>query len=349
MSQNASSIRMDTLTLAKPHRSVARLLILAGALAASQFAASQAALAGEIHLAVNGDDRNDGSSEQRPVATLANAVKLAAAQSAKTGEDMAIVVAPGIYRNQTLLLTDKTIRGKLTISGTSPVAADYPAFYGKGNGTWLRYDGAAGRDTGLTIRNLRIVDYGTAITLNGNRDDPGGFNRGTVISDNVFARIGSTSGKGKSTAALRLVNSRDNVITNNYFRTIRNYPVSSCPGLHAMYVAHSSSGNKIERNKFEDFCGSAIKLRDGSGDNQLVRNSFKTADKAAAIEEWFCDLSKTAECTKKTGECPSTGNIADRNTFEGLEERRQISVRGSRQPRAWCDASAYTKTRFSER
>ncbi len=310
---------------------------------------SQAAHAGEIHLAIKGNDRNDGLSEERPVATLTNAVKLAAAQSAKTGEDMVIVVGPGIYRGQTLLLDDTMMRGKLTIAGSSPVAADYPAFYGRGNGTWLRYEGRAGRDTGLTIRNLRIVDYGTAITLNGNRDDPAGFNRGTVIANNVFARIGSTSGKGKSTAALRFVNSRDNIIENNYFRTIRNYPVSSCPGLHAMYVAHGSSGNRIERNKFEDFCGSAVKLRDASGNTVLVKNSFATADRAAAIEEWFCDLGKTGECTKKSGECPSTGNIASDNTFAGIEERRQISVRGSRQPRPWCDASVYTQARFSER
>jgi hypothetical protein len=310
---------------------------------------SQVANAGDIHLAVKGNDRNDGASEQRPVATLGTAVKLAAAQSAKTGEDMTIVVAPGIYRNQTLLLTDQSIRGKLTIAGTSAQAADYPAFYGDGAGTWLRYDGRAGRDTGLTIRNLRIVDYGTAITLNGDRDNPEGYNRGTVISDNVFARIGSTSGKGKSTAALRLVNSRENIIEKNYFHTIRNYPVTSCPGLHAIYVAHTSFGNKIERNKFDDFCGSAIKLRDKSGDNQILRNSFTTSDRAAAIEEWFCDLSKNAECTKKTGECPSTGNIASSNSFSGIEERRRVSVRGSRTPRPWCDAAAYTQARFSDR
>lgn len=330
--------------LARVRSGGARLIML---IAALLFA--QAAQAGEIHLAINGSDRNDGLSEQRPVATLATAVKLAAAQSAKTGEDMAIVVGPGIYRGQTLELDDKTMRGKLTIAGASPVPAEYPAFYGRGNGTWLRYDGSTGRDTGLTIRNLRIVDYGTAITLNGNREDPAGFNRGTVIANNVFARIGSTSGKGKSTAALRFVNSRDNIIENNYFRSIRNYPVSSCPGLHAMYVAHFSSGNRIERNKFEDFCGSAVKLRDASGDTVLVNNSFATADRAAAIEEWFCDLGKTEECTKKTGECPSIGNIASGNTFAGIEERRQISVRGSRQPRAWCPATAYTQARFSDR
>lgn len=339
-----SSMRMDTMIVAKRFRIAAALFAAVAALGAAQ-----AASAGEIHLAVNGSDRNDGLSDKRPVATLSTAVQLAAAQSAKTGEDMAIIVGPGIYRKQTIVLTDQTIRGKLTIAGTSTLAADYPAFYGNGSGTWLRYEGGAGRDTGLTIRNLRIVDYGTAITLNGNRDDPQGFNRGTVISDNVFARIGSASGKGKSTAALRLVNSRGNVIENNYFRSIRNYPVSSCPGLHAMYVAHSSSGNRIVHNTFDDFCGSAVKLRDGSGDNEILRNSFKTADRAAAIEEWFCDLAKTAECTKKSGECPSAGNIAKDNTFDGIDERRQISVRGSRQPRPWCDAGAYSRARFSER
>ncbi|MFM9937656.1 MAG: hypothetical protein ACKVOL_15830 [Novosphingobium sp.] len=330
--------------MAKRFRIVASIFMLAATLGASQVAN-----AGEIHLALNGDDRNDGASERRPVATLATAVRRAADRSAKTGEDMAIIVGPGLYRNQTLTLNDQSVRGKLTISGTTTVAADYPAFYGNGSGTWLRYDGHAGRATGLTIRNLRIVDYGTAITLNGDRDDPQGYNMGTVISDNVFARIGSASGKGKSTAAVRLVNSRENVIEDNYFHTIRNYPVTSCAGLHSIYVAHTSFGNKIDRNKFEDFCGSAIKLRDRSGSNEIMRNTFITSDKAAAIEEWFCDLDKNAECTKKTGECPSAGNIASGNRFQGIEERRQIAVRGSRQPRPWCDAAIYDQARFSDR
>lgn len=316
----------------------------------STLASAQVASAGEIHLALKGNDSNDGGSEDKPVATLATAVQRAAARSAKTGEDMSIVVAPGIYRKQSLVLNDQIMRGKLTISGRSTEAADYPAFYGDGSGTWLRYDGAAGRATGLTIRNLRIVDYGTAITLNGNRDNPDtGYNKGTVISNNVFARIGSASGRGKSTAAVRLVNSRENVITNNFFRKIRNYPVTSCPGLHAIYVAHTSSNNKIDNNNFEDFCGSAVKIRDRSNDNEINDNSFTTGDLAAGIEEWFCDLSKNAECSKKTGECPSTGNIANGNTFEGIADRRQISVRGSRQPRPWCNASIYSQPRISSR
>ncbi len=311
--------------------------------------AAQVASAGEVHLAVKGDDRNDGASPQRPVATLASAVQRAAALSAKTGEDMAIIVGPGIYRNQSLVLMDKTVRGKLTIAGASKDAAEYPAFYGNGTRTWLRYDGSAGQPTGLTIRNLRIVDYATAITLNGNRDDPRGYNMGTVISDNVFARIGSPLGKGVSTAAVRLVNSRDNVIENNYFRTIRNYPVTSCGALHAIYAAHASSGNKIDNNKFEDFCGSAVKLRDRSGNNRINKNIFKTTDPTMGIDEWFCDRGKLAACTKKDGECPSTGNIANDNTFEGIEKRRQIAVRGGRQPRPWCDAAVYSQNRISTR
>lgn len=307
------------------------------------------AFAGDIYVAANGSDANDGSSAQRPVATLAAAVRAAAARSARTGEDMTVQVAPGMYRGQTLMLDDKQMRGRLTIAGTSSKADSYPAFYGNGTGTFLRYDGSAGRDTGLTVRNLRIVDYATAITLNGNRNDARAFNRGTTISGNIFARIGTdtTKGLGKSTAAVRLVNSHDNVIENNWFKTIRNYPVTACAGLHAMYVAHGSSGNRIVGNTIEDFCGSAVKLRDSSDNNIIDRNTFRTTDRTSGIEEWFCDLGKSEECTKKSGECPSTGNLARGNRFDGIDQLRRVNIRGTRKPRPWCDAAIYDRARIS--
>lgn len=322
---------------------------LAGALAVAVAALCPvAAMAGDIYLATNGNDANDGATAQAPVATLSAAVKRATQQSTRTGEDMTIIVGPGIYRNQAISLHHRQMRGALTITGSSRDASNYPAFYGNGTGTWLRYAGSAGRTTGLTIRNLRIVDFSTAITLNGNREDPQGFNRGTVITGNIFTRIGtdSTRGEGASTAALRLVNSRDNVIENNWFKTIRNYPVTACPPLHSIYVAHRSSGNHIVGNSFDDFCGSAIKLRDGSNDNVIENNRFHTKDKAPGIEEWYCDLTANAGCTKSSGECPSSGNVIAGNRFHGIEKRLRVSVRGNRQQRSWCSSDDFRRSRF---
>lgn len=310
---------------------------------------SPAAHAGNVYLAVNGNDRNDGSSAEKAVATLNTAVSVAMARAAGTNEAMTIIVGPGIFRNQTVMLTEDRLRAKLTITGASDDAAQFPAFYGAGWQTWLTYRGTSGRATGLTIKNLRFVDYSTVITLNGDRDDPGGFNKGTVITNNVFARIGSRPGRPLSTAAVRLVNSHDNVIENNYFRTIRNNPVKTCGALHPIYVAHHSSGNRITGNRFDDYCGAAIKLRDRSNDNTITDNAFKTSDSVFAIQEWYCDKTTEPACTKAQGECPSTGNIASGNSYgDSLFHRRRIAINGHSRPLAWCSTSDFSKSRVSD-
>jgi hypothetical protein len=322
---------------------------VSGLVLAAVMGLSPAAHAGTVYLAVNGNDRNDGSSQEKAVATLNTAVSLAMARAAGTNEAMTIMVGTGIFRNQTLMLSEETLRSKLTITGASDNAAEYPAFYGAGWQTWLTYRGTSGRATGLTIKNLRFVDFSTVVSLNGDRDDPSRSNKGTVIANNVFARIGSRPGRPLSTAAVRLVNSRENVIENNYFHTIRNNPVKMCGALHPIYVAHHSSGNRITGNRFDDYCGAAIKLRDRSNDNAITDNVFKTDDSVFAIQEWYCDKSTERACTKAQGECPSTGNIASGNSYgDSIFRRRRIAIDGHSRPLAWCSTSDFSKSRVAD-
>ena len=322
---------------------------VSGLILAAAMGLSSAAHAGTVYLAVNGNDRNDGSSPDKAVATLNTAVTVATARAAGTKEAMTIMVGPGIFRNQTVTLTEDRLRTSLTITGASDDAAQFPAFYGAGWQTWLTYNGRSGQATGLTIKNLRFVDYSTVITLNGDRDNPGRFNKGTVIANNVFARIGSRPGRPLSTAAVRLVNSRENVIENNYFRTIRNNPVKTCSALHPVYAAHYSSGNRITGNRFEDYCGAAIKLRDRSNDNTITDNAFKTSDSVFAIQEWYCDKTAETACTKARGECPSTGNIATGNAWgDSIFRRRRIAIDGHSRPLAWCSTSDFSKSRVAD-
>lgn len=233
------------------------------------------ALARDIHLSPNGDDAQDGSAADKPVRTLERSLALAVERPGPDGEVTTILVAPGTYRRQAAELDPARLKAPLVIRGTSDNPADYPAFLGGGLPVWLTVNAAGGRETGLTVLNLRIADYGTAITLNGHRDDPGRFNSGTAIIGNVFARIGNTSDGALSTAAIRMVNSRNNIVRGNYFMSIRN--PAMCEAMHALYFAHFSSGNKVEDNSFDDFCGSAIKLRDRSNNNEILRNRFSTS------------------------------------------------------------------------
>jgi hypothetical protein len=157
---------------------------------------------------------------------------VARAQQAPAGEDTRVVVLPGLYRGQSVDLDGRRLHGRLTVTGQGSDPAAYPTFAGDGSGTWLRYRGAEGRDTGLTLRALRIARYATAITLNGNRNDPAAFNRGTVLENLVLAQIGSdtTNGAAASTAAIRLVNAQDTVVRGVFFHTIRNTPRDKCGG-----------------------------------------------------------------------------------------------------------------------
>jgi hypothetical protein len=327
-----------------------RVLVASLAIGLVLVLAPPAALAGVIYLDPNGYDTQDGSEPGKAVATLAKAVKLALQRSSSqgTGENMTVRVAPGFYFNQTLMLNERQMRGALTIDGASPSAGLYPVFFGDGTSTWLRYEGSSGRATRLTITRVNVTNYATVISLNGRRDDPKAFNHGTTITGNLFTRIGTDSQdpKNMSTAALRLVNSRDNVIQNNIFKTIRSVPLNACGLLHPIYVAHNSSGNRIIGNTFEDFCGAAIKLRDQSDRNLISHNRFYTQDVVNGVEEWFCDLDKNVECTKNTGECPSVDNVVQTNVFLGFDPSRQVVIRGGRQPRSWCSSNSFVWPRF---
>ncbi len=305
-----------------------------------------AAQGATLYLAPDGNDAADGHSAKAPLATLGAA--LARAQQAPADEETRVIVLPGVYRGQSADIDGRRLRGRLTLAGTSADPAAYPAFVGNGSGTWLRFRGAEGRDSGLTVRALRIARYATAISLNGNRNDPAAFNRGTVLENLVLAQIGTDTGQGlaPSTAAIRLVNAQDTVVRGMFFHTIRNAPRSACGGLHAIYLASHSTGARIEGNTFQDFCGSAIKLRDASGNATIRANHFRDADGAPGIEEWFCDMARTDECTKPGGECPSTGIRVTGNDFGNLPADRRVIVRGSRVARSWCPPASATAPRF---
>lgn len=301
-----------------------------------------------LYLAPDGNDAADGRSAKTPLATLGAAITRA--QQAPAGEETRVIVLPGVYRGQSADIDGRRLHGPLTLAGTSADPAAYPAFVGDGSGTWLHFRGAEGRDSGLTVRALRIAHYATAISLNGNRNDPAAFNRGSVLENLVLAQIGTDTGTAPglapSTAAIRLVNARDTVVRGVFFHTIRNAPRDKCGGLHAIYLASHSTGAQIEGNTFQDFCGSAIKLRDASGGATIRANHFRDADGAPAIEEWFCDMTRTDACTKAGGECPSTGIRVTGNDFGNLPADRRVIVRGSRVALSWCPPGSATAPRF---
>lgn len=301
------------------------------------------AFAATVHLAPDGNDLRDGADAGSAVATLPRAVALAQA----SGEAAVVIVAPGTYRGQTLHLDATNFRIPLAIRGASQDPQAYPAFIGDGASTFLRWRGQTQGSPRLSVRNLRIARYGTAISIEGNRDRSDAANGGATIADNIFAQIGTSAkdAPSASTAALRLVNSRDSLIARNYFHGIRNADPRRCAQLHPVYVAHFSSGNRIVGNTFEDYCGSAIKLRDRANANTIAGNRFTRSANSPAIEEWYCDRTARKDCTKAAGECPSTGNIIGDNRFTDTPFFRRLLLRGGRSKRAWCSTEDFATPR----
>lgn len=305
--------------------------------------------AADVYLSPSGDDANDGSSISHPVATLPYAVQLAQNYFKHDAHEVRIFVQPGTYDSQGIIINTDQDFGKLSIIGMSNNPSSFPVFDGSGGAmTWLTLKGSKGTDTGLIIQGLQIKNYFTAISLEGNRDDPRLNNSGTVIRRNIFRNIGSIASidiNQDSTAAIRLVNSKNNLIESNYFQSIRNK--KSCGLLHSIYVAHFSSGNQISNNTFNDVCGSAIKLRDQSNNNIIRSNKFSHLENVPAIEEWFCDMATHKECTKKLGECPSTGNLQQGNFISNSGASPLISIIGSRVPRPWCMQDDFVRERVT--
>lgn len=325
-------------------RKVIAALICTLALVSNSFAS-------DVYLAPSGNDANDGASLARAVATLKRAVELVTVQPNPGKESVRILVHPGTYRGQSIVMDGNAFKGGLAIVGQAKDPVDFPAFVGDGSAqTWLTLRSSNGRPTGLTIQALEIRDYFTAISLEGNRDDLQEYNSGTTIRRNIFRNIGSiasTNDEAGSTAAVRFVNSKDNLVELNHFRTIRNK--KACGGLHALYLAHFSAGNRIVNNTFDDVCGSVIKLRDRSNDNVIEYNRFKHIEEAPAIEEWFCDMDARKDCTKKRGECPSTGNVQKNNVLSDSGQSEMVSVVGDRKQRAWCSPKDFSRERLLAR
>lgn len=307
---------------------------------------SSTAQANPFHLAPDGNDAHDGTSRKTALASLKRAWELAAAHP--PGNQVIVLVHPGTYVGHWIRIdgapsTAVTLRGVMS-DGKRPVFEGGPG----AKETWLRLWASQGQPTGLTIEGLEIRGYHTAISLDGNRDDPATNNHGTVIRDNVFVRIGTiatSDPRALSTAAIRFVNSSGNIVERNRFESIHN--VSHCGALHALYLAHFSSRNRIVDNSFDDFCGSAVKLRDRSNDNLIAGNTFRHGDGSPAIEEWFCDMKGRKGCTKLKGECPSTGNVDLRNAVENTGSSTRVSVIGPRVPRSWCTSEDFRRVRIA--
>lgn len=273
-----------------------------------------------VWMAPDGDDGRDGLSQSSAVHTLERVEQILAASQPTT--DVEVRIEPGRYRGQSVEWNFSVPDHSVTFTRLSP-NDDRPVFDGCVStdqcpgGTLFRLRRSDGAETRIEFNYIRVENYQTAISLDGSRNDLATTNGSNRIYGCYFYRIGNVFNPSlsPSTAAVRLVNSDDNVIANNHFVDIINTTQEN--RLHAIYVAHMSSRNQILRNRFVNNSGDPVRVRDYSNDNSVNDNTFIQSGQYAGYTEWYCDHDARDDCTKVDPECPSWGNEFRRNTLDG--------------------------------
>jgi len=274
----------------------------------------------QLYVAPDGDDTRDGLSEATAVLSLGRVHELL--EALRPERDVEVRIAPGTYHGQTVSWRYHHPEREIRFMPLGD-ERDRPVFDGclaDGScpgGTWLRLRVSSGARTNLHFRYLRVQRYQTAISLDGNRNDPAASNGGNTIFGCYFDRIGNVFAPSldPSTAAVRLVNSDDNRIENNHFVDVVN--TRSGGLIHALYVAHLSDRNTIARNRFLRSTGDPVRLRDYSNDNVITDNRFIRVGTHAGYTDWYCDHDARTDCTKPTPECPSWNNQFRDNLLDG--------------------------------
>lgn len=233
-----------------------------------------------VYLDPSGDDSLDGLAADRAVRTMAR-VHAIVAGAAYDG-DVEVRIRQGTYSGQSVKRTyyhpDHSIRFMPVDyhGGGIDSIAGRPVSDGEGASYWFRLDARKGEPTNLQFIYLQIqryVQYG--ILLYGNRDDlTGGWNGENRVYGCLFADIGNLASAGDGGyAALDLVNSKRNTIRNNHFVGIENQPAAAAL-MHGVYLAHGSSHNVVESNRFEWISGDPVGVRDDSSFNTVRSNRF---------------------------------------------------------------------------
>ncbi len=264
----------------------------------------------KIFLSPDGREQNSGLSPEDPVLSLTRAQQILAGRS--PAQDVKIVIGPGRYHGQTVVWSYVRPAHRIRFA-PAPGDEGRVIFDGRlpdgsaPGGTWFRLNHSNGNNTNLEFLHLRIEYYETAISLNGNRNNINGYNANNRVEGCYFYRIGNlfNPSLSPSTAVIRFVNSKDNIIHNNDFIDVVNTTGGGL--IHAIYAAHLADMNVISRNRFINHSGDPVRVRDFSNANYISDNVHILAG-TDGYSEWYCDNDVREDCTKPTPECPSWFN-----------------------------------------
>ncbi|MCA9540301.1 MAG: right-handed parallel beta-helix repeat-containing protein [Myxococcales bacterium] len=277
-----------------------------------------------LYLAVDGDDGAEGRTPATALATMAGVHERLWA--AMPDDDVQVRIGPGRYHQQTVEWS--WTHPVHAVSFFPDVPETRPVFDGCDatgtqcpGGVWLNVEAARGEPTNVNVEGLRFENYQGGVSLHGDRLRPDdGWNGANRVEDCEFYNIGNVFdvSVGNAFGAINLTNSRNNLFAGNRF--VRTLVYAEFGLMHAIYVAHDSTGNLIEENHFEIVSGDAVRFRDASSDNLVRRNVFIKAG-TAGYTDWYCEHDTRDDCTKPTPECPSWNNRFEENVLEGTWPR----------------------------
>jgi hypothetical protein len=303
----------------------------------------------KLFISTLGSDDNSGKSYKEAVLTLYRVHKIL--MELKPKSDVEIYIDTGVYIGQQVNWS--FVNGKkITITGFAK-NNKRPIFNGIGKETWFRLDFRNGKNTNLNFRFLEIINYNLGVGLTGDRDNPKkGWNGGNVFYKMSFKNIGSKFSVKKNVgySAINLVNSRENKIINCVFENIENIEKNGEEGLiHALYFAHYSSNNLVKDCSFLNVSGDPIRVRDESNYNRIIRNFFKNAGITAFFSEWYCSSETTTRnCTKKSGECSSLGNLFLKNKCNNGYAGKKIDLIKLYGNDSLCGKTNFVRLKYSK-
>ncbi|MFI2435187.1 right-handed parallel beta-helix repeat-containing protein [Streptomyces sp. NPDC018957] len=253
-------------------------------------------------MSTSGSDQNDGSSS-RPVKSLQRVKQIL---MTKSTDSATILIAPGTYYEtakatwggvpqSTLLFRRNGDTGRPVFDG----ANFYPNVKSH---YWM--DTAGGPR--LDVRELRVRNYRT-----------GGIRMATsdnIVRNMIFENLGNKyvpHAEYDGYAALHLLGSSRNTISNVTFRNLDNTGGSCFGCIHAVYAADGSSDNQIDDSRFSYITGDPVRLRNASSNNVIELNSFADSARGgtdrAMVSFWQID----------SGDVCGTGNKVNNNTWNG--------------------------------
>lgn len=270
-----------------------------------------------LFLAAEADDENSGIRGAEPLKTMAEVQDQLRKRLEGQPRHTVVRVLPGVFRGESISWTFTMPDHSITFLGDS-VSGRRPIFdgrrtagqegVGRGRHLWSQLMADDGSPMNLILRGLHVRNYEIAILIHGDRNDLEGWNEGNVVEQCVFTNIGDVADPVNfrwSPAAVDVINSRYNMIRNNTFGDIINTEKEHARLIHAVYLAHYSTANTIEENRFRSVSGDPVKARNFSNHKMARANRFERSGERALFSEWYCRRDVAAECTKAGVECAS--------------------------------------------